>query len=101
MCEKGEKDYGGAQPGKRNQPPCSFSLIGYARLATLGEEVHDPKKTILRAIVISLVIAMLLYFLVALVAVGSIGAVAMAESISPIEPATRYQLDGICHGTAQ
>jgi basic amino acid/polyamine antiporter, APA family len=66
-----------------------FAYTGYARLATLGEEVHNPRQTIPRAIILSLAIAAGLYFFVALVAVGSIGADAMSETGSPIEQAAR------------
>jgi basic amino acid/polyamine antiporter, APA family len=65
-----------------------FAYTGYARLATLGEEVRDPKQTIPRAIMLALGIAALLYFAVALIAVGNIGSQAMAESLSPIEIAS-------------
>jgi basic amino acid/polyamine antiporter, APA family len=72
-----------------------FAYTGYARLATLGEEVTEPKKTIPRAIVIALGIAALLYFLTALVAVGGAGAPAMASSPSPLEAAAqRFSLPG-------
>jgi len=66
-----------------------FAYTGYARLATLGEEVHDPVRTIPRAIVISLSIAMVLYAAVMLVAVGAIGAPAMAATRAPIETAAK------------
>jgi basic amino acid/polyamine antiporter, APA family len=66
-----------------------FAYTGYARLATLGEEVHEPRKTIPRAIVLSLTIAVVLYLAVALVAVGGVGAEAMAASASPLESAAR------------
>jgi len=38
-----------------------FAYTGYARLATLGEEVHEPRKTIPRAIIWALGIAAVLY----------------------------------------
>lgn len=66
-----------------------FAYTGYARIATLGEEVQEPKRTIPRAIVLSLGISALLYVLVALGAVGAIGAVAMAGSPAPIERAAQ------------
>ncbi|NDD25491.1 MAG: APC family permease [Actinobacteria bacterium] len=50
-----------------------FAFAGYARVATLGDEVKDPKKNIPRAIVISLGIVILLYFLLAIVVSGVIG----------------------------
>jgi APA family basic amino acid/polyamine antiporter len=66
-----------------------FAFTGYARIATLGEEVHNPKTTIPRAIIISLSVAALLYVGVALIAVGTIGAPAMAASASPLIDAAR------------
>jgi len=50
-----------------------FAFAGYARVATLGDEVRDPKKNIPRAIVISLGIVIVLYFLLAIVVSGVIG----------------------------
>ena len=38
-----------------------FAFAGYARLATLGEEVRDPARTIPRAILISVVVVMAVY----------------------------------------
>lgn len=66
-----------------------FAYTGYARLATLGEEVHDPQRTIPRAIIIALWTASLLYFLVCLVAAGSVGAAELARTHSPLEQAAR------------
>lgn len=65
-----------------------FAYTGYARLATLGEEVRDPNKTIPRAIILALGTAIVLYLAVAVVTVGNIGAEGMAASLSPIEHAT-------------
>jgi basic amino acid/polyamine antiporter, APA family len=73
-----------------------FAYTGYARLATLGEEVREPRRTIPRAIVAALGIASLLYTGVALVAVGGVGAEAMAASLSPLEVAARsFELPGV------
>ena len=66
-----------------------FAYTGYARLATLGEEVHEPKKTIPKAISWALGIAILLYTCVAFVAVAGVGAEVLAESRSPLEAAAR------------
>ena len=66
-----------------------FAYTGYARLATLGGEVHDPKKTIPRAIIWALGIAAIIYFGVAFVAVASVGSETMAGSNSPLETAAR------------
>jgi L-asparagine transporter-like permease len=67
-----------------------------AHLATLGEEVHEPKVTIPRAIVIALGTAALLYAAVALVAVAGVGAGAMAGTSSPLErAAAAFTLPGV------
>ncbi|NBW73389.1 MAG: APC family permease [Microbacteriaceae bacterium] len=50
-----------------------FAFAGYARVATLGDEVRDPKRNIPRAIVISLGIVIVLYFFLSLVVSGVIG----------------------------
>lgn len=50
------------------------AFTGYGRVATLGEEVHDPARTIPRAIVITLLASALLYLAVAFVAVAAAGA---------------------------
>jgi APA family basic amino acid/polyamine antiporter len=56
------------------------AFTGYGRIATLGEEVHEPARTIPRAIVITLVVSALLYLGVAFVAVGAAGADAFAAA---------------------
>lgn len=61
-----------------------FAFAGYARIATLGEEVRDPARTIPRAISIAFVIALLLYALVAIVLLATLGAAALAASTAPL-----------------
>src|SRR5690554_1842117 len=62
-----------------------FAFTGYGRIATLAEEVANPKKTIPKAIIITIVSAILLYVAIAVVAIGVIGANAMASSKSPLQ----------------
>lgn len=50
------------------------AYTGYGRIATLGEEVKNPRRTIPLAVITTLAVAMLLYLSVALVAVGAVGA---------------------------
>jgi APA family basic amino acid/polyamine antiporter len=64
-----------------------FAYTGYARVTTLGEEVHEPQKTIPRAIVIALSISFVLYVAVSVIAVGAIGAEAMGKTASPLQSA--------------
>ncbi|MCC7478688.1 amino acid permease [bacterium] len=49
------------------------AYTGYGRIATLGEEVTQPRRTIPRAIVLSLLAALLLYIAVGSVAVSAVG----------------------------
>lgn len=73
-----------------------FAYTGYARIATLGEEVHEPKKTIPRAVAITIVVSVVLYLAVALVAVGSVGPAALAGSSSPLQEAAKsFSLAGV------
>ncbi len=69
------------------------AYTGYGRIATLGEEVHDPERTIPSAIIVTLVVSALLYLSVGAVAVGSVGATRLAELTSstaaPLEEAAR------------
>lgn len=61
-----------------------FAYTGYARIATLAEEVREPARVIPRAIVLTIGGAVLLYLAVALVAVGAIGAEATAATAAPL-----------------
>lgn len=64
-----------------------FAYTGYARVATLAEEVREPRRTVPRAIVITISGAVVLYAAVALVAVGAVGADAMAATTAPLQVA--------------
>jgi APA family basic amino acid/polyamine antiporter len=61
-----------------------FAFAGYARLATLGEEVVDPRRTIPRAIPIALAIALAVYSVVAVSLLAGAGASAIATSEAPL-----------------
>lgn len=47
-----------------------FAFAGYARVATLGDEVKDPKKNIPKAIAISLTAVLVIYLLITVVFIG-------------------------------
>jgi APA family basic amino acid/polyamine antiporter len=64
-----------------------FAFAGYTRLATLGEEVRDPKRTIPRAITLALAIAVGLYLLVGVAALAAAGPEALAASSRPLATA--------------
>ncbi len=69
------------------------AYTGYGRIATLGEEVRDPERTIPRAIIVTLVVSAILYLSVGVVAVGSVGAGRLAAltaaTAAPLEEAAR------------
>ncbi|MGH7803720.1 MAG: APC family permease, partial [Candidatus Binatia bacterium] len=69
------------------------AYTGYARIATLGEEVRDAEKTIPRAIFLTLAITMALYLSVAVLAIGVLGperfAAEAARSSAPLETVAR------------
>jgi APA family basic amino acid/polyamine antiporter len=66
-----------------------FAFAGYARIATLGEEVRDPEHTIPRAIPIALGIVVVLYASVGVSALLVAGPNALAASTTPVATAAR------------
>ena len=61
-----------------------FAFAGYARIATMGEEVTNPSRTIPRAILTALGIVLVIYVLVAIVVLRSLGADQLAVSDAPL-----------------
>lgn len=61
-----------------------FAFAGYARLATLGEEVKDPARTIPRAIPLALGCALVVYAAVGWAAVHALGAAGLAQASAPL-----------------
>jgi basic amino acid/polyamine antiporter, APA family len=66
-----------------------FAFAGYARIATLGEEVREPERTIPRAIPLALGITVVLYVAVGLVALLAAGPDALAASTAPLATAAK------------
>jgi basic amino acid/polyamine antiporter, APA family len=64
-----------------------FAFAGYARIATLGEEVRDPERTIPRAIPLALAITLALYALVAASALAAVGPSVLAAADAPLAAA--------------
>ncbi|TFD88030.1 APC family permease [Cryobacterium lactosi] len=61
-----------------------FAFAGYARMATLGEEVRDPRRTLPRAIVTALALTLVVYGVIGLLCVLVLGPAALASSASPL-----------------
>jgi basic amino acid/polyamine antiporter, APA family len=64
-----------------------FAYGGFARVAVIAEEVKDAKRTVPRAILLSLGISMAIYILVGVVAVALVGAQVLGSSNSPLSAA--------------
>ncbi|MDX2775811.1 amino acid permease [Streptomyces caniscabiei] len=66
-----------------------FAFAGYSRIATLGEEIKDPEKSIPRAILIGLGLTLAIYAAVVLSALLVVGPATLAQSNSPLVTAVQ------------
>ena len=66
-----------------------FAFAGYARIATLGEEVREPQRVIPRAIVVALAVAVVVYAVVAVAVLSVLGGSGTADSAAPVADAVR------------
>ncbi|MFI2186793.1 APC family permease [Streptomyces sioyaensis] len=66
-----------------------FAFAGYARIATLGEEVRDPGRTIPRAIPLALGITLVVYAGVAVAVLSVLGPDRLAHTAAPLVAAVR------------
>jgi APA family basic amino acid/polyamine antiporter len=78
------------------------AYTGYGRVATLGEEVRDPRRTIPRAILSTLVVSAALYFAVAAVGVSAVGGAGLLRATegqsATLEIAARtFGVPGVAH----
>jgi basic amino acid/polyamine antiporter, APA family len=66
-----------------------FAFAGYARIATMGEEVREPRRTIPRAVFGALGFTLVLYVLLALSLQNVLGTDGLAASPAPVRDAVR------------
>ena len=64
-----------------------FAFAGYARIATLGEEVRNPERAIPRAVLTALTIAVSIYLLVGVAILVVLGPTGVASSPAPLAAA--------------
>jgi APA family basic amino acid/polyamine antiporter len=64
-----------------------FAYAGFARVAIVADEIEDPRKNVPRATLLSILISTVIYFLVAVAAVGGAGSRLLAGSGSPLADA--------------
>lgn len=63
---------------------CFFAFAGYARIATLGEEVREPARTIPRAVVVAITVVIGVYAAVLAATVHLLGVGGVAASAAPV-----------------
>ena len=66
-----------------------FAFAGYARIATMGEEVRDPTRAIPKAIIVALGIAVVVYLVVGVAVLLAAGPERLARSAAPLAEALR------------
>lgn len=66
-----------------------FAFAGYARIATLAEEIRDPARSIPRAVLLSLGITLAVYVAVAVALLSALGPQRLAVSTAPLADAVR------------
>jgi APA family basic amino acid/polyamine antiporter len=80
---------GGARALLHGSALMFVAFTGYGRIATLGEEVRDPRRVIPRAVIITMIVVSVLYLAVAASGVGVLGASAFgdaaARTAAPLE----------------
>jgi basic amino acid/polyamine antiporter, APA family len=76
-----------------------FAFAGYARIATLGEEVAEPARTIPRAIAVALALAVTVYAIVAVCALLAAPPSLLASSQAPlravVHAGSRHRLEPV------
>ena len=77
-----------------------FAFAGFARIATMGEEVRDPQRTIPRAILLALGIVVVIYAVVAVVLLGALGPEELASADTPLATGPLASLVRIGAGAA-
>jgi basic amino acid/polyamine antiporter, APA family len=85
----GDLGTGGVDGILRSAGLLFFAFAGYARIATLGEEVDEPARTIPKAIPRALGITLGVYAVVTVSALAAVGPDALAGSDAPLATAVR------------
>jgi APA family basic amino acid/polyamine antiporter len=99
----GEATTGETSPWQRLLHASALMFVaytGYGRIATMGEEVRDPRRIIPRAIIVTMALSMVLYTAVAVVGIGAVGAEVLSsaatQQAAPLVVAARsFPLPGV------
>jgi APA family basic amino acid/polyamine antiporter len=91
----------GASPGGALLHATALAFVaftGYGRVATLGEEIRDPQRSIPRAVAVTVVVVAVLYLAVATAAAGTVGmetlAAIAADGGAPLQEMARALAPG-------
>lgn len=71
------------------------AFTGYGRIATLGEEVREPRRVIPRAVILTMLVVTLLYLAVAFAGIGVLG----ADSFGAAAEGTAAPLEAVATAT--
>jgi APA family basic amino acid/polyamine antiporter len=85
----GEAGWGGTAGVLQAAGLLFFAFAGYARIATLGEEMRDPARTIPRAIPLALGITLAVYAAIAVSLLAVLGPERLATSSAPLADAVK------------
>ena len=66
-----------------------FAYLGFGRIATLGEEVKNPERTVPLSIFLSLAVSIIMYVLTAFIVIGLQDYTILGQSSSPIADAAK------------
>ena len=75
-----------------------FAFIGFDEVATLSEEVRNPRRTVPLALLVSLGVSTVLYVGVAIVGVSVLGADALGSSERPLAAVMEHRVGGAAVG---
>jgi APA family basic amino acid/polyamine antiporter len=87
LAPSGWLDHGGIHAVLQSAGLIFFAFAGYARIATLGEEVREPARTIPRAIPLALGITIVVYAVVAVSALAAAGPHGLESATAPLTAA--------------
>ncbi len=75
-----------------------FAFIGFDNIVNLSEETKNPKKTIPRGLLISILISTMLYVLVGIVVVGTVPLSSLGTSEAPLALSARTTIGPVADG---
>ncbi len=72
-----------------------FAFIGFEGISNMSEEINHAKSVVPKALILSILIATIIYVLIAVTAVGVVGYKALSSSAAPLALAAKTASEGI------